>query len=254
MRERFSIYRSVFNALRVLPAEELKKAFVMIGRYALDDELPEDQESVAYAILLSVKPLIDTSARRADAGRMGGESKLEANCKQNEANCKQNEANSKQSEANCKQSASKVEANGSKVQPKIKDKRINIKDKRENNIKEKGEKVEDNVFGDKSPVRRFMPPTLEEVKEYITEHGYKVDAERFVDFYESKGWMVGKNKMKDWKAAVRTWNRSQRQESTANVTQRQEMTAKPKTNRFNNFDQRDYNFSDLERRLLGGGV
>ena len=38
------------------------------------------------------------------------------------------------------------------------------------------------------------------------EHGYNVDAERFVDFYRSKGWLVGKNKMKDWKAAVRSWH------------------------------------------------
>lgn len=53
----------------------------------------------------------------------------------------------------------------------------------------------------------FVPPTLEEVKAYIQEKGYPVDAERFIDFYESKGWMIGKNKMKDWKAAVRTWSK-----------------------------------------------
>lgn len=53
----------------------------------------------------------------------------------------------------------------------------------------------------------FTPPTLEEVKAYCAERGNKVDAERFIDFYTSKGWFVGKNKMKDWKAAVRTWER-----------------------------------------------
>ena len=51
----------------------------------------------------------------------------------------------------------------------------------------------------------FVPPTLEEVSAYVSEKGYSVDAERFIDFYSSKGWMVGKNKMKDWKAAVRNW-------------------------------------------------
>ena len=51
----------------------------------------------------------------------------------------------------------------------------------------------------------FVPPTLEEVNAYVSEKGYTVDAERFIDFYTSKGWMVGKNKMKDWKAAVRNW-------------------------------------------------
>lgn len=55
--------------------------------------------------------------------------------------------------------------------------------------------------------KRFTPPTVEEVREYVTSNNYNVDADNFVDFYESKGWLVGKNKMKDWKAAVRTWAR-----------------------------------------------
>ena len=58
-----------------------------------------------------------------------------------------------------------------------------------------------------SGVSRFAPPTLEEVKEYCRERGNKVDPEKFIDFYESKGWMVGKNKMKSWQAAVRTWEK-----------------------------------------------
>lgn len=54
---------------------------------------------------------------------------------------------------------------------------------------------------------RFTPPTPDEVKTYCIERNNKVDSERFVDFYSSKGWMVGKSKMKDWKAAVRTWEK-----------------------------------------------
>lgn len=53
---------------------------------------------------------------------------------------------------------------------------------------------------------RFTPPTVEQVSQYVREQGYSVDPVRFVDHYESNGWMVGKNKMKDWKAAVRNWN------------------------------------------------
>ena len=56
--------------------------------------------------------------------------------------------------------------------------------------------------------RTFTPPGLDEVKAYCVERRNGVDAARFVDFYASKGWMVGKNNMKDWKAAVRTWERS----------------------------------------------
>lgn len=55
---------------------------------------------------------------------------------------------------------------------------------------------------------RFIPPTLEQVQEYCEERNNDVDAQRFHDFYSSKGWMVGKNKMKDWKACVRTWEKN----------------------------------------------
>lgn len=56
---------------------------------------------------------------------------------------------------------------------------------------------------------RFTPPSLEEVAAYCKERGDKVDPERFIDYYTSNGWKVGKNAMKDWKAAVRTWERSE---------------------------------------------
>lgn len=54
---------------------------------------------------------------------------------------------------------------------------------------------------------RFTPPTHKEVDSYIKAQGYDMDANRFIDFYESKGWMVGKNKMKNWQAAVRNWSK-----------------------------------------------
>ena len=54
---------------------------------------------------------------------------------------------------------------------------------------------------------RFTPPTVDEVRAYCQERKNNVDPERFVDYYTSNGWKVGKNPMKDWKAAVRTWER-----------------------------------------------
>ena len=54
---------------------------------------------------------------------------------------------------------------------------------------------------------RFTPPTIEEVRAYCQERGNHVDAERFHSYYTANGWKVGKNPMKDWKAAVRTWER-----------------------------------------------
>jgi len=56
---------------------------------------------------------------------------------------------------------------------------------------------------------RFAPPSVEQVKKYTTEKQLNVNPNSFVDFYESKGWMVGKNKMKDWKAAARNWGKRQ---------------------------------------------
>lgn len=55
---------------------------------------------------------------------------------------------------------------------------------------------------------RFTRPTVEEVRAYCEERGNSVDADRFVAYYDSNGWKVGKNAMKDWRAAVRTWERS----------------------------------------------
>ena len=55
---------------------------------------------------------------------------------------------------------------------------------------------------------RFTPPSVDDVRTYCKERGNNIDAEQFVDYYESKGWMIGKNKMKDWKAAVRNWART----------------------------------------------
>lgn len=61
---------------------------------------------------------------------------------------------------------------------------------------------------DKPTRTRFIPPSREEVQAYCLERKNNVDAERFIDYYTSNGWMVGKNKMKDWKASVRTWERN----------------------------------------------
>lgn len=82
--------------------------------------------------------------------------------------------------------------------------------------------------------KTFSKPTVEEVKAYCSERKNNVDAEKFCDFYESKGWKVGKEPMKDWKACVRTWEKS----STSKPP------SKP-TNAYINPMQEEFN--DLER-------
>jgi hypothetical protein len=67
-----------------------------------------------------------------------------------------------------------------------------------------------NIRNKEKDMGRFTPPTLDEVSEYVKEVKADIDPQRFIDFYASKGWMIGKNKMKDWKASVRTWMRKDR--------------------------------------------
>lgn len=79
---------------------------------------------------------------------------------------------------------------------------------KEKERKEKERKDISIIEGEKAKtVKRFCPPTLQEVQSYIQEKGYSIDAEAFIAFYESKGWMVGKNKMKDWRMAIVTWSK-----------------------------------------------
>ena len=86
--------------------------------------------------------------------------------------------------------------------------------------------------------RRFTPPTVEEVKAYCLERKNTVDPESFVSFYESKGWMIGKNKMKDWKAAVRTWEQKEKEKPVT------------KKGKFDNFNQRKYDYDELMKGAI----
>ena len=67
--------------------------------------------------------------------------------------------------------------------------------------------------------KRFVKPTYEEVDAYCFQRNNSNDAQAFIDFYESKGWKVGNTPMKDWKAAVRTWERSRQDNSTSKQKQ-----------------------------------
>jgi len=92
---------------------------------------------------------------------------------------------------------------------------------------------------------RFTPPSLEEVQQYCNERNNGIDSEAFIAFYESKGWRVGNQPMKNWKSAVVTW-------------EKRNMKSKPQqpqksSNRFNQFPQRTYTadqYSELEKKLI----
>lgn len=218
----FVLYNSYLDQVKLLTDVQAGILFKAILHYAAHEELPEMDGMTSMAFSF-IKAGIDkdtekyqkTCEARSEAGKMGGRPP-----KANKANGffeKQTKAKKADNDNEC-----------------------------DNDLKKK----DTNVSKEKAP--RFLPPTREEVQTYCQEKGYVVDAERFIDFYESKGWFVGKNKMKDWKAAVRNWARSQREEKTAKGTE------KPSGNRFNNFDQRqhDYDsivFGEIRRRANEAG-
>ena len=82
---------------------------------------------------------------------------------------------------------------------------------------EKEIEIDTEIEKDKGRAKRFTPPTLEEVRAYCRERGNAVDPERWHDYYSSNGWKVGKNPMKDWKAAVRTWERDDKAKKGAKM-------------------------------------
>ena len=77
------------------------------------------------------------------------------------------------------------------------------------NLKDNNTSINNTSINNKEKRKIFIKPTIEEIQDYCLERNNGINAEAFYDFYESKDWYVGKNKMKDWKACVRTWERRQ---------------------------------------------
>ena len=83
-------------------------------------------------------------------------------------------------------------------------------------------KINNDSSNHQSNNKRFIQPTYEEVNLYCNERGNNVDAQAFVDFYTSNGWKVGNNPMKDWKAAVRTWEKRDKKKPAKPAPQKKE--------------------------------
>lgn len=214
-RDSMVFYSSFAEAIKLMPKEQQLEALWAIIDYGLDDTAPDQNaNAMAKVIFQMAKPQIDANVKRKANGMMGGRPKNNG--------CEDEKPMVIESE-NHRLEAEKPNVN-------VND---NVNDTKENTLKGVKEK-------------RFAPPTPENVREYCREMGYThVDANRFVDFYSAKGWMVGKSKMKDWKAAVRNWERQDK-------GQRQGVTAKVQnTNRFKNFTERQYNQSDYDKIIFG---
>ena len=82
----------------------------------------------------------------------------------------------------------------------------------------------------KKPIKNIIPPTVEMVRAYCEERHNGIDPEQFVDFYTSKGWMIGKDKMKDWQSAVRTWEKGRKQNAQERTVSNRPKTLQEKMN------------------------
>ena len=217
-KDSFVFYRSFYEAVERLDSVEDKLSiFEAICEYALNDNDDFKNGVVGFAMAM-ISPQIDANKKRYENGKSGGRPKTESKPNDNQTIT--------ELEPNHNQTITKPEPNVNV--------NVNVND------------LKKNCSNEQQKENRFTPPSVDEVREYAAKNNYSaVDAERFCDFYESKGWFVGKNKMKDWKAAVRNWNHSQ-QERTAKPM-RQESTAK--RTGFVNYGQRE---TDYDKMILEG--
>jgi hypothetical protein len=147
----------------------------------------------------------------------------------------------RQSINNTRDRSEQMKANGSKPK-QTESNRSKTKQNEENanykvNIKEN---IKETILTDSKEKRdRFSTPTVEDVSAYCRERGNSVDPQRFVDFYASKGWRVGNQPMKDWKACVRTWE----QRDSAQPAQRAKVLMAQ------DYQQREYKESEMAAAL-----
>lgn len=175
------VWTSFLDVIQPLSDAEKGRLFDMMLQYAEDNTEPGNFAGNERFTWPAAKQIIDLTAEKAEKLRQNGLKGGRPVTKDNQEEA--NESKTNQSKAN--------ESHKEK--------------KRNNKEKEKNEKEAINIV----PLKRFVPPTEDEVELYCVERRNHVNAQKFVDYYSSNGWKVGRNPMKDWKAAVRTWERSE---------------------------------------------
>ena len=129
---------------------------------------------------------------------------------------KQREGMQKQADGGRKSKRTKVKAEPQ--QPEAVQEQPKVEDKSE--PKAELVVVEEKPFSktEKATTKRFVKPSVQEIKAYCFERGNGIDAERFWNYYESNGWKVGRNAMKDWKACIRTWEQKNKEQKPQSQT------------------------------------
>ena len=193
--------------LRLRNRREGDELIGMIVRYLRTGEEPEPRTDAQEAVLIAIRPVMETSRSRIVAGGNGGKSS--SNDASKAESKRPSETGSKPLSKSGSKTASKLSSNDAS---KAESKRPSEEEE------EVGRGIKEEERGSKA---RFRAPSPEEVAEYASAYASSkgvdlastdFDAERFVDFYAQKGWVVGKTKMKDWRAAVRSWERPDSQQ------------------------------------------
>lgn len=187
------VWTSFREDISALGDAEKGRLFVAMLEYAENGEEPTISGNERF-IWPIAKKAIDLTAKANAQLRENGE-KGGRRAETNENQTEPNETKANQTEPN----ETKPYKNGALVQS------LYIKDKEKDKDNDKENDKEKEVCITRGGKPRFTPPTADEVRAYCDERRNNVDADRFVDFYAAKGWKIGSNPMKDWKAAVRTW-------------------------------------------------
>lgn len=191
-RETFIFYRSFSEALAECDDAIQLTMYRAIVAYALDDVQPQFT-GIASILWKLIEPQLRANIKRWENGCKGGAPKGNLNAK------KQPKNNLKTTEIQPKNNQETTE----KQPNKNINKNININENKNIN-------TNNSIVG--KPTRTpFIKPTLESVERYVLDKSYAMDAREFYDYYESNGWMVGKNKMKSWTAAVANWARREKE-------------------------------------------
>ena len=205
--------------LRLRNRREGDELIGMIVRYLRTGEEPEPRTDTQEAVLTAIRPVMETSRSRIVAGGNGGKS---SSSDANKAESKRpSKTGSKPASKSGRKTPSKsTNSDASKAESK------QPSEEEEEEEEEVGRGIKEEG---KASAARFRAPSPEEVAEYASAYAASkgidlastdFDPERFVDFYAQKGWMVGKSRMKDWKASVRNWVRTSkpRHETKREVT------------------------------------
>lgn len=213
MRPGMILYREELGLLLFMSDAEIAEAMKLLARRFLFDEEPETEDmrvDTFLQIAIPKQEADDQKYERRIANSSKGGSTTQAN----------NKYHSSDTQVPLDQNSSDTQVP------------LNKQEQEQEQEHEHEHQHQQEHTQKRARARVFTKPTAEDVKAYCVKQGYHIDPQEFVDFYESKGWMVGKNHMKDWQACVRTWEKNHFGQETSRASE----------------SRHDWNYEDLAER------